>query len=429
VPAIPGTLAASETVATDGSAGGSLEIDRIVAGSNIGGVPIQPVAPGFFEIPPSPEISVAASFAGSIPSLVLVTAAGLTGPAVTVAGDVEMLSRTITANGIAIDPRQEAISVTVTAFGADGSETSDSILVRPRRQRMKTRTVVFADNAGTPAIAADVLARNQRQAGFELAAMCSPANGVLLDGPGGVPLPGIEPSLLELAGSGQPVVVANAAGADLVLKRDGAFSREVGDLVLRGVLPDGSRSDPGNRIPDPVMAGPASVRAFVAKTFKRAETQGTDAEIRFDIPQDTETGISQFAQAFFQVQLNFEDDSLQKPADAVIVQARGVDLEAGSLKTARPVASSLAHELVHVLAGVQDSAAERIGSGSQSFAFPVPGDPSVMNSFPFFRSLQIGSTAPADCVGTAGGVPSTAALCGRILNGYTCDSPAIDFTE
>jgi len=429
LPTIRGTLAASETVPTDGPGTGSLTIDRVAPGSSLMSGAINPGSQGFVELPPSGAISVRASFSGIVPSLVLVTVGGLTGPGASAAAAVDQLNRTITANGIAIDPRQEAISVTVTAFGADGSETSDSILVRPRRQRMKTRTVVFADNAGTPAIAADVLARNQRQAGFELAAMCSPANGVLLDGPGGVPLPGIEPSLLELAGSGQPVVVANAAGADLVLKRDGAFSREVGDLVLRGVLPGGL--DPGDRIPNPVMAGPAAVRVFVAKTFKRAETQGT-AEIRFDIPQDTEAGISQFAQAFFQVQQNFEDVSLQKPADAVIVQASGLDLEAGSLRTARPVASSLAHELAHVLAGVQDTAAEALGSSEIPFAFPDPSNPSVMNTFPFFRSLQVGSTVLTDCSEQeAGDVSDTTELCRRIVSGYACGTgiPAIDFTE
>lgn len=371
-------------------------------------------------------MTVEAAFANVAPTSATLFAAGLTGPTTVLPAAVSASARTLTRT-LNIDPRQEAVSLRMEAQ-APGIRVADSIVVRPRRQRAKLHTVVFASADGTPAIAADVFARNRRQAALELGAMCSTANGVFLTDTAGVPLPGLDPSFVELGTGGQPVGVQNAAGSNLVLMRDFALSREVGNLVLRGLLPDDSNSDPGNRIPDPVMAGSASVRVFVAKKFTRQEHEG-GVLMTSDIPQDTETGISQFAQAFFQVQLNFENDSLQKPADAVIVQAQSGDLEAGALRTARPVASSLAHELVHVLAGVQDSAAEQIGSGSQSFAFPVPGDPSVMNSFPFFRSLRIGSTAPADCVGTAGGVPTTAALCGRILNGYTCGGPAIDFTE
>lgn len=425
LPVIEAPYVATETV-TPGVP--SVRLQRIAIGPSLAGAATVVSVPptGFVELAPATQVTVEASFENVAPTSATLFAAGLTGPTTALPATVSTSARTLTRT-VSIDPRQEAVSLRMEAQ-APGIRVADSMVLRPRRQRAKLHTVVFADAAGTPAIAADVLARNRRQAALELAAMCSTANGVFLTDSSGVPVPGLDPSFVELGSGAQPVVVADAAGADLVLMRNGALSLEARRLVVSGLLPS-SNSDPGNRIPNPVMAGPAAVRVFVAKTFKRQETEGGTTMMEFDIPQDTETGISQFGQAFFQIPVDFEDLQQQMPADAVIVQARSGDLEAGALKTARPVASSLAHELAHVLGGVQDSGAEQIGSGTQSFAFPAPSDPSVMNSFPFFRSLRIGSTAPVDCVEAAGGVPSTAVLCGRILNGYTCGGPAIDFTE
>ena len=422
LPVIEAPYVATETV-TPGTA--SLRIEQIALGASFGGgAMVLPVPPnGFVELPPASQITIEAHYENLAPTSASLVSAGLSGGTLTVPATIDASAKTITRT-VGMDPRQEALSLRVIASGP-GTQVADSAVVRARRERAKLHTVVFADGAGTPAIAADVLARNRRQAALEL------ANGVLLTGPTGVALPGLDPSFVELGSGGQPVVVQDAAGADLVLEREGAFSTQVEDLVLRGNPPD-SDSDPGNRIPSPVMAGPAAVRVFVARTLQRLELEPDGStSMEMFIPQDAETGISQFGQAFFQVALSFENAGLQSPADAVIVQTSSVDLEAGTLRTARPVASSLAHELVHVLGGVQDSAAEA-ATIDRPFAFPAPADPSVMNSFPFFRSLRVGSTVLTDCSGQAtGDVPDTTELCRRVVSGYACGAgrPAIDFTE
>lgn len=425
LPVIEAPYVATETVAP-GTA--SLRIERIALAASFGGgaTVLSVPANGFVELPPVSQITIEARYENLAPTSASLVSAGLSGPTATLSATIDASAKTITRT-VGMDPRQQALSLRMIASGP-GTQVADSAVVRARRERAKLHTVVFADGGGAPAMPADVLARNRRQAALELAAMCSPANGVLLTGPTGIALPGLDPSFVELGSGGQPVVVQDAAGADLVLEREGAFSIEARRMIVSGLLPS-ANADPGNRIPNPIMAGPAAVRVFVARTFRRVElAPDGSTSMQMFIPQDTETGISQFGQAFFQIPVDFEDALGAMPADAVIVQTSSVDLEAGTLRTARPVASSLAHELVHVLGGVQDSAAEA-ATIDRPFAFPAPEDPSVMNSFPFFRSLRIGSTAPANCAGSAGGVPTTTALCGRILNGYACEGPAIDFTE
>lgn len=112
----------------------------------------------------------------------------------------------------------------------------------------------------------------------------------------------------------------------------------------------------------------------------------------------------------------------------MIAQAWNQDLEAGALMVDRPVVSSLTHELLHVAAGVQDVVGEEPIPNRP--ALPAAGAPSAMNSFPYFRSLQIAPSSVDDCSGVP--VANTDAICGRILNGYTCagtGSFSFDYTE
>lgn len=138
------------------------------------------------------------------------------------------------------------------------------------------------------------------------------------------------------------------------------------------------------------------------------------------VPQNTETGKSEFGVA-----------SLLEGATVVQASApAGHDLEAGALRIDRPVASSLAHELGHAAAGVGDNEDEQKQPG---LSLPK-NEPSIMNSFPFFRSLSFGG-ASTNCSSSSGPVTTTTtqAFCGRLLNGFSCDNSTsqspLDYTE
>ena len=430
LPVIEAPYVATETV-TPGVP--SVRIQRIAIGPTLAGaatvVSVPPL--GFVELAPATQVTVEASFENVAPTSATLFAAGLTGPTTALPATVSTGARTLTRT-VSIDPRQEAVSLRMEAQ-APGIRVADSMILRPRRQRAKLHTVVFASAGGAPAIAADVLARNRRQAALELAAMCSPANGVFLTDQSGVPLPGLDPSFVEL-GSGVPVVAPEVFR--LVLLEvdsetgDESLSEEAIQVAL-GNNPDGSPSD---LIPDRTLAGPEpdAVRVFVVGHLLRAHLDGSGQRLGdpVSIPQDTETGTALFALALV--------GSDTAASDLVIAQAQSGDLEAGTLRTSRPVVSSLAHELLHALAAIQDNALETSPENGQLVDLPTPADPSAMNSFPFFRSLQIGATGGPVVVrdacepfgGSIGvGPAALATVCRRMLEGFTCIGRDLDFTE
>lgn len=111
------------------------------------------------------------------------------------------------------------------------------------------------------------------------------------------------------------------------------------------------------------------------------------------------------------------------------------DTEAGALVVDRPVASSLAHELLHVMTGVDDNRDEK-PLDTRPVALPTgaaPGcsDPtcagSVLNSFPFFRNLSVGNATLAACEPPVP-ISSTEELCERALGGFNCTID-LDFTD
>jgi len=414
LPVIEATYVASETVATSEPV---VELTRIGLGTGLGSAfPVDPL--GLVVIPPIGQITVEARFSGFTPSAATVSVGGATQSAA-----IDPATGTLTASGLPFDSLAPVVEVRVVA--SDGATTvSDAILVRGAREAVLTRFVVFADQNGHPVIDEGKLAAAQRQAGLELQALCAGAS----DAATGAPLTPLSPHLAFANGVPFETVVDMTPDQEifnLVAFDEVQSSTPTQNAInlANGLNPDGM---PNPSIPDPSPGGapgPVPIRVFVVKGFKRMNP--VEGQPAIPIPPDPQTGISAFGQTFF-------GTISGAPNDAVIVQAQSGDVEAGPLKKDRPVASSLAHELAHVLAGVQDNANEVSPFNGQPVDLPLPGQPSVMNSFPFFRSLDVGSgTEVQDCEGAliGTGQPGTNTMCTRALNGYECLGEGLfDFT-
>jgi len=418
LPVIEATYVASETLATSEPV---VELTQIGLGTDLGSAfPVS--SQGLVVIPPIGQITVEARFGGFTPSAATVSV----GSAMQSAA-IDLATGTLTASGLPFDSLAPVVEVRVVA--SDGATTvSDAILVRGDREAVLTRFVVFADQNGHPVIDADVLAAAQRQAGLELQALCAGAS----DAATGAPLTPLSAHLAFANGVPFETVVDTTPEQQILelVAFDAVQSSTPTQAAINlamGLNPSGSMNP---SIPDPSSGGapgPVPIRVFVVKGFKRmnpdADSDPQAAPI--PIPPDPQTGISAFGWAFFG-----RDDAAQ---DLALVQARSGDLEAGPLKRDRPVASSLAHELVHVLGAVQDNRDEEPDPpNDQPVALPTPGEPSVMNSFPFFRSLEVGGldsgvAVPDDCDVT-GEVPNGQAgvdfICTRALNGFSCPDPS-----
>jgi hypothetical protein len=415
LPVVEANYVVSEIVATNAP---MLQVTRIAPGTTLQGALSVP-AHGFVQLPAANSLTVEARFDNLVPTSATIAGA---------AANINLGSKTITAT-VPFNAETQAAGIRVVA-NAPGTQLRDAAVARARRQRLRTRFVVF-EASGVRAIPSAALANVRRQSGFELAAMCTSANGVSLVDGAGVPIPPLE-SPLRIDSD---AVVSDGRGFNLLFVVDGALSTDVNNLVVFGNLPDGT---PSALIPDAIQSGPGAIRVFVVGALRRRETDNGGAFVEYGIPQDTETGISQLGQAFVG---GMAAEGLSGAVfDAVIVNAATVDLEAGALTTARPVVSSLTHELLHVAAGLLDSGNE-LPTPSVPVALPAATAPSSMNSFPYFRSLGIGSGTVARC-GPGAAIPTgnagTAELCRRMLLGYTCPgSPTgggglqlpIDFTE
>jgi len=414
LPVIEATYVASETVATSEPV---VELTQIGLGTGLGSAfPVS--SQGLVVIPPIGQITVEARFGGFTPSSATISVGGAMQSAA-----IDPATGTITASALPFNSLAPVVEVRVVA--SDGATTvSDAILVRGDREDVLTRFVVFADQNGTPAIDAGTLTAAQRQAGLELQALCAGAQDVAT----GASLPPLSPHLAFANGVPFETVVDTTAEQEIfnlvAFDETQSFLTEEALHLANGMNPNGS---PNPAIPDPSPGdapGPVPLRAFVVKRFLRMNPAGPEAPA-IQVPQDAQTGISTFGQTFF-------GTITGGPNDLALVQARSGDVEAGPLRKDRPVASSLAHELAHVLAGVQDNANEVSPFNGQPVDLPLPGQPSVMNTFPFFRSLDVGSgTEVQDCEGAliGTGQPGTNTMCTRALNGYRClDQGLFDFT-
>jgi len=413
---IEATYVASEEVPTTA---GSVRILRVAPGTTLAGAVDVPGA-GFVELPGSPQSITAEvqiqGFAASS-AIFMVGSQSVTVP---VAPGQTMVTATVSG----LDPAALPVGLHVEAQGP-AANTADAVIVARAPQQVKTRFTVFADSDGAPAVGPPVLAVAQRQAGLELQALCAGAS----DAATGLPLSPLGSTLAFEGGAAfetvvdmtQNQVIFNLVAFDATQEgvTQGALN------VAMGLNPNGT---PNASIPDPSAggaAGPVPIRVFVVNRFQRMNPILGGAPI--DVPQEPETGISIFANAFFG-----QDDIAQ---DLVLLQARDGDLEGDTLQVDRPVGSSLAHELVHVLGAVQDNFRE-VGFDP---ALPAPDAPSITNSFPFFRSLAVGEPgspvqAADDCALGLEFVPTGQAgldaLCTRALNGFSClDKGPFDFTE
>ena len=216
------------------------------------------------------------------------------------------------------------------------------------------------------------------------------------------------------------------AFALLLYNLDGTLTNQAINLAT-GVLPDGN--DPNNVIPSRALGdgNPSPVRVFIAGKFRRRIIDSGGNPQTVEISQDTEDGISQFGEAF--------SGNNPYAQDAIIVQSQAMDLEAGTLKVDRPVMSSFSHELMHVIAAIDDNANEKPANpptSNQPIHLPTPTQPSLMNSFPFFRSLAIGNASVGDSCDPSVIVSGKAGLdlaCKRVLSSSTCPLGVFDFTE
>jgi hypothetical protein len=208
------------------------------------------------------------------------------------------------------------------------------------------------------------------------------------------------------------------AGYDLLAEVDGMDSVQAVNL-LNGLNPDGSSN--GSLPGPPNGTQPVyAVRLFISGDFRRTFTLPSGQPTTQAIPQNTETGKSLFGIA-------------SATEGAAIVQASSDDLEAGPLEIDRPVASSLAHELGHAAAGVSDDLAELPRPGVP--ALPNSATPSLMNTFPYFRTLDLAKGGVIDCnLNSLGSGPQTSNSCSRLLSGFSCQNSVpsnvpLDFTE
>lgn len=394
----------------------SVRITRVAAGQSLAGA-VDVMGHGFAELGANPfHLTVEAQVEGLAATHVFFRVLGREAMVALAPGQT-----TAVATLGLVAPSAFPAGVHVEATGP-GSVVADAAIVALADQQVKTRFTVFADADGTPAVDPGVLRRAQRQAGLELQAMCrgarEPVTGALLP-----PLGGglafedqIDIQAVQLPQGALPLVAYDET------------QTELSDMAIDLALGNNPNGSPNAAIPKPSTsgaAGPVPIRAFVVDRFQRGEFAADGTLVRVhEIPQDTEAGTSQFAEAFFGSKI---------VKDFVLMQARDGDLEGDSLQQARPVASSLAHELVHVAAGIQDNANEVAVINGQPLDLPTPAQPSVMNSFPFFRSLRIGSgTFVRDCdEGFLGaGAAGDDAMCARMLGGYTCAASSFfDFTE
>jgi len=364
-----------------------------------------PVSTGtFVEIPVETSIAVSGSYTNANPN------------AIRVNGEVaalDLVNRTFSIS-LPYDSRTSALGV-VAELEAPGITIADSTIIRSPRESLQTQFIVFQKPGGAPAIPAATLDSAQRVSGLELEHMCSTDNGVDL----GLTSPPLAPTL---SGVDADLTVTDALGFELVLTRDLDRSEEVENLVVNGEMPGGG--DPLNLIPNPVAAGQSTIRVFVAGSLFDVQTVGGLEVKRTTYNQNTENQPSAFAEAFF------PRPFLSDPGfDAIIMQSSEAsqDLEGGALRIDRPVASSLTHELVHVAAAVHDS--ENEDPSVLPIAHPATSAPSIMNSFPYYRALNIPDTSVAECDDPLGSV-DTLTVCRRILDGYDCAGyPDIQFTE
>lgn len=77
--------------------------------------------------------------------------------------------------------------------------------------------------------------------------------------------------------------------------------------------------------------------------------------------------------------------------------------------------------------GLQDNLNEQPQPGIP--LLPTPGEASLMNTFPYFRSLSIGNAVINDCGGNQ--ISSNpAVICARLIDGFACPaSIPVDYTE
>lgn len=406
------TYVASEQLPTTSP---KLRILSVAPGTTLDGS-VDATGDGFVELPPTGAITVKAALQ-NLPASTVVFSAGGKSATVQASAGTAMVQATL--SGLA--PGAFPLGLHVQAVG-QGISAADTAVVAIAPQQVKVRFTVFADQDGTPAIDAGVLAAAQRQAGLELQALCAGAKHSLT----GLPLPPLSSSLSFEGGATSEVVMVPAISTLVAFTADQSNVSQMAMNVARGRLPNGS---PSTMVPDPSpggAAGPVPIRVFVVNRFQRMNPVAGGSPL--EVTQDSETGVSIFANAFFG-----SDDDAQ---DLVLAQARDGDLEGDSLQVDRPVASSLAHELVHVLGAVEDNADEVADIPN----LPTQGSPSVMNSFPFFRSLEVGDpgsqvTLPDSCALVGGGIPNGQAgidaICTRVLDGFSSclGNGPFDFTE
>lgn len=412
---IEATYVASEEVPT---AAGSVRILRVAPGTTLAGAVDVPGA-GFVKLPESPQSITAEAEVRGFAASSAVFMVGSQSVTVPVAPGQTRVTATLSG----LDPAAFPLGLHVEAQGP-AANAADAVIVARTPQRVKTRFTVFADSDGTPAVDPAVLAAAQRQAGLELQALCAGTS----DAATGLPLPPLGSALAFEGGVAFETVADPTQNQEIfnlvAFDETQAGVTEMAVNLAMGLNPDGT---PNASIPDPSpggAAGPVPIRIFAVHRFLRMNP--VDGQMPIEVPQEPETGISIFANAFF-------GNVSGNAKDVVLLQVRDGDLEGDTLQVDRPVASSLAHELMHVLAGVQDNANEVAPGNGEPLDLPTPGQPSVMNSFPFFRSLSVGSGALVrDCdEGSIGMDPSgTDAICSRALDGYACAlAGPFDFTE
>lgn len=396
-------------------------VNGVSVPSGPGGLILLDPALGQLQSPPA-DIVVEGSFDNISPTAVTVG-----GVAASLAGN----TFSVTLPGF-LQAEDEARGLFVEALDDSGSqpvEAADSLVVRTKRQSPRTRFVTFQDGNGVPAIQTTALAASIRQAGLELFEMCTARNPEII---GDVARPGFDPSFLPLSS----IAVLAEEGFELLVEdptRPSGLSVQ-SERLLDGNLPN-MDSDPMDQIPDflvgpgPGGSGPPyDLRVFVSGAFLEVVTT-PDGDLQFQLMQNTEGGRSTFGFA-------------RTGSDAIFLQSRQGDTEAGALVVDRPVGGSLLHELLHILTAVDDNSDEK-ADGPRPVALPTAGTPgctdptcdgSVFNSFPFFRNLAPGNATPKaidvpgseDCNGAS--ITSTEQLCQRALEGFNC-AFELDFTD
>jgi hypothetical protein len=393
-------------------------VNGVSVPSGPGGLLLLDPALGQLQSPPE-DIAVEGSFDNLSPTGVTVdgVAASLAGNtfSVTLPG---FLGAEDEARGLFVEARDDS--------GPQPIAAADSLVVRTKRQTPRMQFVIFESEGGNEALSQAGVGAARRQAALELLHLCTAPNATP-----SATLPGLE-SRLQLVAT--DTTVRNQTAYDLLLSvldlGDPILSPEA-EILLAGRLPD-TNDDPNNEIPDPGAFGcsagplgcasPLDFRVFVSGRFRREVMTPLGVTV-VELPQHSEQGLSQFGEALFS----------EPASQAIFLQTRLGDSETGALGTDRPVLSSLAHEFVHIIAGIQDNAEEEGEAQGLPMALPLgPDFSSLMNSFPFFRSLVLGSASSAECPPFAPKVSSLDEICQRILVGYECPASAgerLDYTE